>query len=393
MSARTRGWLAVVLSMAMLAACTSEPPPDGDDEPPREDVGPPGEREPDPPAEPGQRPEPTDFWIAPDGDDSAPGTEDQPWETFSAALPRLDAGHTLYVMDGDYREQVREPSVASGTPTAPIRIVADEDATPVLEGLFWLRDADYWLVHGLNVTWDADRNQHEEHMVKLSGGTGWEFTGAAIWGAESFAALLVADEPDDWRLGELCVHSTEPTNDWNQDHLIYVNNGLDAGEGVIENSLLFDAPNGSGVKLGGASSDSGGAANVTIRAVTIVDTAQPVLIAWGSRNNVVERSIIVGAGENYAAIRGYELYGEGNVARGNIAFDVDDFFLNDPDTLGVRDGGGNEFPLDPEFEQRGSCAAFQPSEPEIARAAGYTAVTAPREGNSSTSSAASGSSF
>lgn len=357
----------MLVGLIVLTAIGCTPIGDGAAEPGPAPGNEPGGAAPDP-AEP---PRPTEFWIAPDGDDEGPGTEDHPWSTFTAALPQLQPGDTLHVEDGEYRERVREPPVTAATSDERIRVAAALGASPVVRGLFWLRDADYWQIEGLNVTWDDERNDRHEHMVKLSGGTGWEFTGAEVWGARSYAAILVADEPADWRLADLCVHDTHESNGTNQDHLIYVNNGLDGGDGLIERSLLFGAPNGSGVKLGGSSRNSGGAANVTVRATTIADAAQPVLIAWGSRNNIIEHSILTTAGRNYGAIRGYQLDGVGNVARGNVAFDVQTLLLNDEGYRGVQDGGDNRFPLDPMFDREDSCDGYQPREVQVA-AAGHT---------------------
>ena len=42
------------------------------------------------------------------------------------------------------------------------------------------------------------------------------------------------------------MHDTYASNDTNQDHLIYVS---EAFNGVIQNSLLVNSPNGRGVKL------------------------------------------------------------------------------------------------------------------------------------------------
>jgi hypothetical protein len=264
------------------------------------------------------------------------------------------------VANGTYREQVRNPPLRRGRRDAPIRVVAAEGARPVLEGLLWLTDADHWHLEGLNVTWDEHENDRDEHMVKLSGGEGWQLTEAEIWGARSFAAILVADEPADWRLADLCVHETHETNGTNQDHLIYVNSGDGAGSGVIERSLLFGAPNGSGIKLGGPSPDSDGTVRTVVRDNTIVEAAQPILIAWASADNVIERNILGDAEGAYGAVRGYRLDGEGNVARDNLGFGASTLLLNDDGHRGVEDGGGNRFPADPEFEERGSCDGYVP---------------------------------
>jgi hypothetical protein len=91
-----------------------------------------------------------------------------------------------------------------------------------------------------------------------------------------------------------------------------------------------------------------------------VEAAQPVFVAWASSDNVIERNLLGDAGERYGAIRGYRLDGEGNVARDNVGFGASALLLNDEDHRGVEDGGGNRFPVDPGFEERGSCDGYVP---------------------------------
>lgn len=354
---------AACIAVLVLAGvgCTSTPAPTEDG-----DAGPPGGEASGGPAGESSR------WIAPDGDDEATGTRARPWATFTHAFEQLRAGQTLLVGEGVYREQVRNPPLRPGRPDAPVRVVAAPGARPRLEGLLWLRDADHWHLRGLDVTWDEERNDADEHMVKFSGGRGWRMTDAEIFGARSFAAVLVADEPADWRLAELCVHDTHETNGTNQDHLVYVNSGAGAGPGVIEDSLLFGAPNGSGVKLGGPDPDAGGTVRTTVRGNTIVEAAQPVLVAWASSGNVIEGNLLGDAGQDHGAIRGYRLDGEGNVARDNAAFGVSAILSNDPGHRGVEDGGGNEAVVSPQFGERGSCTGYVPAG-ERARGRGHAA--------------------
>ena len=51
----------------------------------------------------------------------------------------------------------------------------------------------YWTIRGINVTWAA--GNPDEPMARIYGGTGWELTGAEIWGAHSTSGLHVDDGP------------------------------------------------------------------------------------------------------------------------------------------------------------------------------------------------------
>lgn len=310
--------------------------------------------------------------VAPGGSDSAPGTLEQPWSTVSHALEQIGPGNTLYLREGTYVERINE-TVSPGTASAPVIVAAYPGERPVIKGLLRVTGASYWTLDGINVTWDPVTGQPGEHMVKMINGIGWTFKNAELWGARSYAALLVAStvpgEPSGWTVTSNCIHDTQPTNGTNQDQLIYANSGVASGGGVIEHNLLFNATNGMGVKLGGPSSSSGGAANVVVRHNTIYNTAQSILVAWQSHHNELHRNLMVRVGENYGNIRGYQLSGVGNVAWGNAGGEAKQAILNDPGYTGVKDGGGNLFPVDPQFDGVAGCDGFHPANP-IAQAFG-----------------------
>jgi len=307
--------------------------------------------------------------VSTNGDDGATGTAAEPWRTLGAALHRLRPGDLLLVRGGRYRERIIDVAVAPATETDPIRVQPWPGEEPILQGLLWLRGPDYWAIEGLRITWDPDADS-EEHMVKLVDGVGWTFSENELWGARSYAALLVAGETDgqpaDWRVSGNCVHDTHETNDANQDQLIYVNTGLRAGQGVIERNILFGAPNGAGIKLGGPSEREGGAVNVTVRRNTIAFTAQSMLVSWGSKGNRIEDNLLYGVGEGYGNIRGYELEGRDNVVAGNAGGGARLLILNDDGHEGLVDGGDNRFPVEPRFRSE-ECSGFEPAATEARR--------------------------
>ena len=315
------------------------------------------------------------FHVAPNGSDSAPGTADKPFATVTHGLEALRAGDTLLLHDGRYVENITNARLAHGTRTARITVAAAPGARPVIKGLLWLRQPNFWTVEGLTVRWAAS-NPSTRHMVKITGGRRWTVRNSTFSGAQSYAGLLVVGHPDfpgepaNWRVTRNCIHSTAPSNDTNQDHLIYVNTGTSAGHGRIVRNLLFDAPNGSGVKLGGPSATEGGAAGVDVRYNTVHRTAQPIFVAWQSRNNEIERNLLVGAGPNYAGIRSYQLAGGRNVARSNVVGATKGVFLHDHGYGRVADGGGNVDGIHPGFDRVGTCGGYRSTDP-VARTAGH----------------------
>ena len=278
------------------------------------------------------------YHVALTGSDAHPGTESQPFRTIAKGLATLRPGDTLVVGGGTYPERIRSVAVAAGSSDAPINVVAAPGERPVIEGLLWLKGASWWTVSGINVTWSA-ANDANEHMVKFTDGHHWRFTDAEVWGARSFAGILVAGQPSEWSLDHLYVHDTAATNGLNQDHLIYVNAGT--GAGVIERNLLVGSPNGRAVKIGPPDPVGPPVENLTVRYNTMIDNAGPsnVQVAWTAANNTIHGNLMVRPGAGRSAVTAYELAGARNVVRDNLVWEA--ARVLDVSVAGLVDGGGN----------------------------------------------------
>lgn len=278
---------------------------------------------------------------------------------------------------GTYLERVTSVTLRPGRPGARILVAAEAGQRPVIQGLLEVRDADYWTFDGIDVTWDPATGAPDEHMVKLVDGVGWVFRNAEVWGARSYAAVLVAGtvpgQPSNWTVEDNCVHDTYPTNDPNQDQLLYVNTGLDAGPGLVRRNLLFNATNGMGVKLGGPTPEEGGAAHVEVRYNSIYNTAQGVLVAWGSHDNRITGNIVDKVGHGYGGMRSFELSGRSDVVAENVVGDAQRLFLDDPGFGRLADGGGNHFPVAPDFDEVSDCRGFHPGNALAGRYGRYAA--------------------
>lgn len=307
------------------------------------------------------------YYVDPSGSNSNSGSISSPWKTVGYGITQVSAGDTLYLREGTYVERIQSPSISKGTSSSPITVAAYPGERPVIKGLFWITGPSYWIFDGLNVTWDAATGHPDEHMVKLINGVGWRFTNGEVWGAHSYAGILVAStvsgEPTSWLIDHNCIHDTYATNDTNQDQLIYANPNM-AGPGVIERNLLFNATNGMGVKLGGPYDGSGGAASIEVRYNTIFNTSQSMLVSWGSHDNSIHDNLLNKVGTNYGNVRGYQLYGSGNVASDNVGGDAKQFILNDSGYTGVRDAG-NMFPEGPDFDSTADCNGFHPQNADV----------------------------
>jgi Ca2+-binding RTX toxin-like protein len=68
---------------------------------------------------------PTSYiWVSPTGSDAGDGSKDSPLKTIQAAVDRATAGAAVMVKAGVYRENVKLPSEALGTPDNPIWLLS-----------------------------------------------------------------------------------------------------------------------------------------------------------------------------------------------------------------------------------------------------------------------------
>lgn len=287
-------------------------------------------------------------YVATNGNDSNSGTLDRPWRTFTKGLRSLRPGDTLYVRGGTYTERVTGFTLPSGTSSARITVKAYGSERPVLKGLLWLKGANYWTFEGINVTWNSNTGRRNEHMLKFTDGTGWVYTKAEIWGARSYAAILVVGSPASYTLSYLNVHDTYATNDKWQDHLIYINSYAGGTGGVIERNLLWNSVNGRAIKVGPSSSSGSRVGNVRIRYNTMYNNLGPanVNLSYNAANTRIERNIMQKVSDRKANVDATSLSGSSNVALNNVGWDSTRVVVSG--VSGLSDGGGNLW-IDPQL--------------------------------------------
>jgi len=295
------------------------------------------------------------IYVSPSGSDSAPGTEAQPLRTVSRGLAAVQKGQTLYLRGGTYVENVTG-EMSKGTSGAPIVVSNYPGERPVIKGLVSIQQPTFVTFTGFNVTWNSGK--YDEHMFKIVGGRNWVLQNSEIWGARSFANLLISGSPQNWVVRANAIHDTiGGEENIFRSHNIYANTELTASNGLIERNLLYNAEHGSNLKLAGTGGSSGGAANVVVRYNTIYNGTQPLLIGDGSRNIVVERNII-GQGRRGYLVRLFQLTGSGVVVRTNLGFAADEFCMDyDSSTKCSSIESDNVFPRDPKF-----AAGFKPTD-------------------------------
>jgi uncharacterized repeat protein (TIGR02059 family) len=131
----------------------------------------------------------TNYYVAPTGNDSNPGTISQPWRTWQKGFSSISAGDILYIRGGTYTGMYGSGhgvniSSRSGTSSNPITVTAYPGEIPVLDcaslsssagvnfGIL-MRSCNYWNIKGLTV-----KNVREyRNLHKSAGGSptaGWE---------------------------------------------------------------------------------------------------------------------------------------------------------------------------------------------------------------------------
>ncbi len=186
-------------------------------------------------------------------------------------------------------------------------------------------------------------------------------------GAHSFANLLVVGDPRSWRVTENCIHDTFPTNDVNQDHNVYVNTDDDGRDGLIDRNLLFNAPNGSNLKLGGTDADSSRTSNLVVSHNTMYNAAQNILVSGGSHDIRFDRNIT--AQSSLRSYRAYMLTGEDVELVSGLASGAEALLYSDSGyrALAVE---RLETVADPRFD-RLACDGFRPADSAAARYGAY----------------------
>ena len=279
-------------------------------------------------------------WVDSRAASGGNGSQSAPFRTINQGILAVRAGETLMIKGGDYYEAVNPGySMPKGTASSPIVMRNAPGERVLIRGRVLLTDPEYWTISGINVTWDNSVSGNIEHMIMFKGGRNWEFRDAEVWGAKAYSAILIGDDPVNFALRNLHVHDTYPTNDTNQDHLIYCACGT--GGGVIERNLLVGSANGRAVKLGPPNASRGSVGNVTVRYNTMVDNLGPssIQLSFNTYNITMERNLMVSTKPYAANISTYELTGGGSRAANNLGWDSPQGTLESH--WGIADGGGN----------------------------------------------------
>jgi len=125
------------------------------------------------------------YYVAPEGNDTSPGTAEQPWRTVQHAADSAQAGDTVLLQAGTYAEE-EVVFTRSGLPNSPITFMTAPGAVAILQGSILLkREAAYLTFSGIQLdgfrTWGITVEGDNHHLLfsklKVQGGeAGIRFT-------------------------------------------------------------------------------------------------------------------------------------------------------------------------------------------------------------------------
>jgi len=297
-----------------------------------------------------------------------------------AALNSLHPGDTLALRPGTYHTGLVSPAPAStavgadrkmsvGTAAARITVrAADPRNRPVILGEIKLWGPSYWILDGLKVqAVDATRD-----ALYIGGGTGWvvrnsEFSGANNTGAYSNVTIGTdvygTGAPRAFAFTGNCVHDAAHTNRSFTDHNIYVSYaGNSSSGGEISRNIIFNHPNGAGIKLGnGGVPGARGPWGVQVAYNTVAQGGRQVLLHGDVRGNTISRNILststkrLGTSKLTTSVYLNLVVGGGNTFANNYAASSSVFSFGKTARIGVD----NAVRADPGFAGSG-CGGFVP---------------------------------
>jgi hypothetical protein len=235
-------------------------------------------------------------FVAPNGDDQAPGTRQRPWRTFSRALQAVWRGQVLYVRGGVYKERLSHLTLHRGTNSKPIEVRNFPGERPILQGSISLTRPRHWRFSGINVTADPSLRKVPPALVRVFGGIGWSWSHSEISGSMGSTNVMVVgsggDEPASWSLLHNCIHTVNTAARVTRASNLSLADMADAGPGLISRNLFFG--NRAEYQIAIGSPDGGGPTGVTLSHNTIYGGQVPLSMAGDASGIRIERNILAG---------------------------------------------------------------------------------------------------
>lgn len=188
-------------------------------------------------------------------------------------------------------------------------------------GLLRFNDPQNVIMQNMKVTWQSG-DLATEHMFKISGGSNWTLRNSEIYGAQSYANILITENSTNWKILKNYIHDVAnitPVNSTVQNHNIYVGQ---ANYGLIAGNRIKNAPRGRCIKIATASDTSPNQPHhITVTYNTFNNCIGPSLVgaSYAASNNSFTKSIFI---NGPCVMSNNDLTGSGNSMNDNIYWNI-----------------------------------------------------------------------
>jgi hypothetical protein len=302
-----------------------------------------------------------------------------PGANLQAAFGGLRPGDTLLMKPGTYdagliRTRRVSGQWSAGTATARITVkAADRARKPLIRGSIRIYDPSYWTLDGLRVQATVAGSE----ALLIGGGRGWvvrnsEFFGARRTGAYANVSFGTdptygTGAPRGFDFSFNCVRdaaSNPAHGNIRPDHNIYLTFAGETSSGKITRNLIFNAPNGGGIKIGSGKAGQRGASNITVAFNTIADTARGIVMHGDVRNNRITGNLIARTSRTFIKNSKSSHFYQHQVSGPGNSF-VHTYGGRPASMLvygrGLRNAGDNGLRPDPKFASVRTCSGYKPT--------------------------------
>jgi hypothetical protein len=264
------------------------------------------------------------YYVAPSGDDSNPGTQEEPWKTIQHAVDTANPGDIIYLRAGGYDESVRFRQ--SGQEGTPITLTNYDGEAVTIDGggdpaIVDLDGTQYWIIQGLTLDSDAEHTllQGAWGCDGTCGGTHhWTIRNNRIIGAVSIYGsynLFESNEVDGsqhkgsengvWESYDVSHHNTFRNNEIHHFYIRGIWSMHRTHDDIFENNYIHDI----GSATEGTCIDTDGFATVewrhVIRGNYLHNCRGTAIALENTFDSIVENNIILDSGMSGIGIINY----------------------------------------------------------------------------------------
>lgn len=229
-----------------------------------------------------------------------------PMRTVRVAIYASRPGDVIVVRGGTYNEAISTTGDGrtdhKGTSTSKRLVLQNYPGESVrLNGYINFQDPDYWTVTGLRFGYNSSITGRRNYIVGMFGGTGWIFNRNEVAGGRGNSNMLVSfsgpapsttTAPRSWVVSQNCIHDNYGTNPGSTDHNLYVKPSIHSRTGYIQRNLMWNAPNGGNIKLGGSRNPDEAPAYVTVRDNTLLRSGSGVVVGQKANHILISSNVI-----------------------------------------------------------------------------------------------------